>query len=120
MPDPDGKLETLIAALPSLSMEGLNQLSEAIVKARADMATAGRAALLEEFRLKAEHLGLSIEDLVGGPASAGSRASRANAGKKVAAKYRGPNGEEWTGRGRMPNWMAVLEASGRSREEFLI
>jgi hypothetical protein len=34
------------------------------------------------------------------------------------AKYRGPNGEEWTGRGRTPGWLAAFEAEGRSRDEF--
>lgn len=120
MSDAESKLATLIAALPGLSMEELGQLSEAIEKARDDMATAGRAALLEEFRLKAERLGVSLEDLVGGVAAEGGRAQRSDAGKKVAAKYRGPNGEEWTGRGRMPNWLAAFEAEGRSRDEFLI
>lgn len=120
MPDPDGKLEALIAALPGLSMEELGMLSEAIAKAREDMATAGRAALLEEFRIKAERLGVSIEELIGIAAPDASRSQRSDAGKKVAAKYRGPNGEEWTGRGRMPNWLAAMEASGRGRDEFLI
>ncbi|WP_421988705.1 H-NS family nucleoid-associated regulatory protein [Roseococcus sp.] len=120
MPDSDGKLATLLAALPSLSMEELGLLSHAIEKARSDMATAGRAALLEEFRLKAERLGLSIEELVGVTGGDGSRLQRSDAGKKVAAKYRGPNGEEWTGRGRMPTWMATAEAEGHGRDEFLI
>lgn len=120
MPDSDGKIETLIAALPGLSMEELGQLSDAIAKAREDMATAGRAALLEEFRLKADRLGVTLEELIGGGAAEASRPQRSDAGKKVAAKYRGPNGEEWTGRGRMPNWLAALEAEGRSRDEFLI
>lgn len=35
-------------------------------------------------------------------------------------KYRGPNGEEWSGRGRPAAWLAELEAGGRSREEFLV
>ncbi len=39
---------------------------------------------------------------------------------KRAAKYRGPSGEEWSGRGRVPNWLAALETEGRRREEFLI
>jgi DNA-binding protein H-NS len=38
----------------------------------------------------------------------------------VAAKYRGPNGETWSGRGLMPRWMATLVASGRTKEEFAI
>ena len=54
---------------------------------------------------------------------AGKRAGK-KAGKKagatVAAKYRGPNGETWSGRGLMPRWMAALVAQGRSKEEFAI
>jgi DNA-binding protein H-NS len=41
-------------------------------------------------------------------------------GKKVAAKYRGPNGETWAGRGLAPRWLAALEAKGKKREAFLI
>ena len=51
---------------------------------------------------------------------AGARKPRSDTGAKRAAKYRGPNGEEWSGRGRTPNWLAALEAEGRGREEFLI
>ena len=50
----------------------------------------------------------------------GARKPRDDIGTKRAAKYRGPNGEEWSGRGRTPNWLAALEAEGRRREEFLI
>lgn len=120
MADSEGKLDALIAILPTLSMEELGRLSEAIQKAREDMATAGRAALLEEFRQKAGRLGVTIEELIGGLTADKSRPQRSDAGRKVAAKYRGPNGEEWTGRGRMPNWLAMLEASGRDRSEFQI
>ena len=38
----------------------------------------------------------------------------------VAAKYRGPNGETWSGRGRAPKWLTALEAEGRKRTEFSI
>ncbi|MBP8213906.1 MAG: H-NS histone family protein [Propionivibrio sp.] len=38
----------------------------------------------------------------------------------VAAKYRAPNGKTWSGRGRAPTWLTVLEAEGRQRSEFLI
>jgi DNA-binding protein H-NS len=56
------------------------------------------------------------------PVDKGTRARkpRDDIGAKQAAKYRGPNGEEWSGRGRTPDWLAALEAEGRGREEFLI
>jgi len=41
-------------------------------------------------------------------------------GRTVAAKYRGPSGETWTGRGVIPRWMATLVKEGHSVEEFLI
>lgn len=41
-------------------------------------------------------------------------------GQKVAAKYKGPTGETWSGRGLAPKWLAALLASGRSKEEFVI
>jgi DNA-binding protein H-NS len=41
-------------------------------------------------------------------------------GKRVAPKYRGPNGETWAGRGLAPRWLAELEAKGKKRDAFLI
>lgn len=38
----------------------------------------------------------------------------------VAAKYRGPNGETWSGRGLTPRWLAALVAQGQAKEEFAI
>ena len=38
----------------------------------------------------------------------------------VAAKYRGPNGETWSGRGLTPRWLSALVAEGKSKEEFAI
>jgi DNA-binding protein H-NS len=42
------------------------------------------------------------------------------AGRKVKPKYRGPNGELWTGRGALPRWMAAQTKAGKKREDFLI
>lgn len=41
-------------------------------------------------------------------------------GMPVAAKYKGPNGEVWSGRGLMPRWMAALVAQGQAKESFAI
>ena len=38
----------------------------------------------------------------------------------VAAKFRGPNGESWSGRGLTPNWLVALIAEGKKKEEFAI
>ncbi len=53
-------------------------------------------------------------------AKARAKGPSARAGIAVAAKFRGPNGESWTGRGLMPRWLTALVAQGRQKEEFAI
>lgn len=53
------------------------------------------------------------------------RATKADAGAKkaakpVEAKFRGPNGESWSGRGLAPKWLKALIAEGKTKEEFAI
>ena len=38
----------------------------------------------------------------------------------VAAKFKGPNGETWSGRGKTPRWLAAFLAQGRLSEEFSV
>lgn len=46
--------------------------------------------------------------------------SKSLKGKKVAAKYQGPNGEMWAGRGARPIWLREALQSGKSLEDFAI
>ena len=41
-------------------------------------------------------------------------------GRKIAPKYRGPNGQTWAGRGMMPQWMREQIKAGRKPEHFAI
>jgi DNA-binding protein H-NS len=41
-------------------------------------------------------------------------------GKPVEAKFRGPNGESWSGRGLMPKWMQALVSEGKSKQDFAV
>jgi DNA-binding protein H-NS len=43
-------------------------------------------------------------------------------GRKVKPKYRNPDrrSETWTGRGRMPLWMAAFVKKGKKPQDFLI
>src|SRR3954451_14945502 len=41
-------------------------------------------------------------------------------GRKVAPKYRGPNGETWAGRGARPRWLQEALRSGAKPDDFLI
>ncbi len=47
-------------------------------------------------------------------------AKRANAGIKVAPKYRDDAGNTWTGRGKQPKWVVAALAMGRSLDSLLI
>jgi DNA-binding protein H-NS len=64
-----------------------------------------------------------LAELRGGRSAGGAkrgRAPRADKGATAAPKYRGPNGELWSGRGQAPKWMKPLLATGKKKEDFLI
>ena len=110
--------------LDAMSAQELTALIEAAEVKRAEKQDEARSALIEEFRSKAAEIGLDFKTLVPAAAAAapppGGRRTRRDAGGSVAVRFRGPNGETWSGRGRMPRWLSAMEASGRKREEFRI
>jgi len=79
-----------------------------------------RSAVIEDVRQKIAEYGLSAADLkLVARGAAGKRASAAPA--KAAVKYRGPNGEGWSGgRGRKPRWVTEALAAGKSLSDFEI
>jgi DNA-binding protein H-NS len=119
------KLQASLDDLSVGQLRSVQRYAEAKVRERAE---SEKAALIEEFRRRAEELGLSLRELFGEgttpapakqgrkPRGEGQKAERA----PVAAKYRSPQGETWSGRGRAPKWLQVAEAEGQSRDEFLI
>ncbi len=38
----------------------------------------------------------------------------------VQPKYRGPNGELWTGRGRTPKWVVEIREAGQTLEDYAL
>lgn len=68
-------------------------------------------------KVKASKVGVATKRSAAG----GKKKSKSEKSKSaVAAKYRGPNGETWSGRGLTPRWLAALLAQGRAKEEFTI
>ncbi|WP_376099560.1 H-NS family nucleoid-associated regulatory protein [Roseomonas sp. CCTCC AB2023176] len=107
--------------LDQLSAEELTQLIRTAEEKRREKQEEAKASLLDEMRRRAEALGLSLDQLVGGgEARAPARRTRRDAGKPAGVKFRGPGGEEWSGRGRPPTWLTKLEATGKKRDEFRI
>jgi DNA-binding protein H-NS len=64
-------------------------------------------------------LGGSIASIGGKVARGGGRGG-ALKGKKVAPKYRSPDGETWAGRGATPRWLKAAIKDGKKLESFLI
>lgn len=43
-----------------------------------------------------------------------------NKSQPVAAKFKGPNGETWSGRGLTPRWLTTLLQQGSNKADFAI
>ncbi|APW47756.1 H-NS histone family protein [Rhodoferax antarcticus] len=79
------------------------------------------AATVADILGKMDAFGITLEDLE--RAKGRGRKPAAAAGKSgnpAPVKYRGPNGETWSGRGLMPRWLSALVAQGQSRESFAV
>ena len=87
-----------------------------------------RKDMVARWLAEAAAVGYSASDVMsemrGGRSAAGGakrgRAPRADKGATAAPKYKGPNGELWSGRGQAPKWMKPLLANGKKKEDFLI
>lgn len=89
---------------------------------------------VQDILAKMQAFGITVKDLQNvKPAKAGKAGGKKGApvavkkekspkkvANPVAAKYRGPNGETWSGRGLTPRWLATLIAAGQSKETFAI
>ena len=91
------------------SLETLS--NEALCKLRDEVA--------QLLNSRAENLQQEINQLIGG-ASAANRTRRSGTIRKVAPKYRGPNGETWSGRGLKPRWLTAAMNEGKELQDFLI
>ncbi|MDI1270350.1 MAG: H-NS histone family protein [Polaromonas sp.] len=87
---------------------------------------------VHEILVMMEAFGITVKDLSSGKSGGAKVKSKKVAatrgggtGKKkststLAAKYRGPAGETWSGRGLTPRWLAALMAQGKTKEEFAV
>ena len=126
----DGMAVAVQEALDAMGVPELTALIDAAERKRREKAEGAKRDLLAEFEARAAELGTTLQDLLPSvtPATTGRRRRRAkdkgeegggDGRRKPAAKYKGPNGEAWSGRGRTPRWLQALEAEGRDRREFI-
>ena len=93
--------------LSKLSMAELKDLLTQAQKEEKNRAKSEVEAARNEIYAIAHRMGLPLQDLIG----TGIRKTTG----KVAVQYRNPANatQEWTGRGRQPNWVKELIASGK-------
>ena len=90
-------------------------------------------ATVQDILAKMQAFGITVKDLTPGKrrgpktkakatVPAGKKAATVNkrAGQTVAPKFRGPDGQTWTGRGLMPRWLSALVTEGQPKETFAI
>lgn len=98
--------------LGDLSVLELKQLGERVDAAIMARQIELRAELRETFRELAQAAGYSLAEVLDG-----RRGGKGNAGE---AKFANPEdrSETWSGRGRMPRWLASRLKAGATRDEF--
>jgi len=100
-------------SLDSMSFAELSRMETRIARLKIEKQNAERAELRQRIIAMAKDHGFEISDLFG----------KGRKGKgSVAVKYRDPQNPEntWTGRGRMPRWMAAATKGGKAtKEDFL-
>lgn len=113
--------------LDSIDLASLKKLADAASERFRVRKQGELKALVAGWLAQARSIGYSAEDVMNeikghGAASAArrGRAPRADKGSVTPPKYRGPNGELWSGRGQPPNWMKPYLTAGKSKEDFLI
>src|SRR5690606_5792808 len=80
-------------------------------------------AVITDIKQKMEAYGLTARDLgLSTSTGGGATRTRKSSSKSTAAiKYRGPNGEPWSGgRGRKPKWVTDALAQGKKLDDFAV
>ena len=96
----------------------LKQRAEKLMEEAEQMRQKEISDVIADIREKMKTYGITLQD-IGGGSSGAKRSSRG--GSKAAVKYRGPNGETWSGgRGRKPRWVQEALKAGKKIEDFAV
>jgi DNA-binding protein H-NS len=109
---------TLIGEIgDTLSAQDLIRVRTLADNLRLEKLEGARNNLAAKIQAECEELGMTPEEVLG--IGRGRRGRRENT-TSVSIKYRGPQGETWTGRGVAPLWLRKLEEEGHDREEYRV
>jgi DNA-binding protein H-NS len=107
-------IEELLDLLTTPDLRRVRDLAEEKRQAKVE---ASRKMVLAEVRSKLHEMGLDLDDV---KISFEQRKRHGNTGRIIPPMYRGPKGQRWSGRGKVPKWIRDHEAAGGDREEFLV
>ena len=119
------ELDKVLTALEGFPVSSLRKVMDSCEQILERTTEGERRTFIEEVTARAAGLGMSITDLLKRAVPGGGAPPRPvekkAAGKTASPgiKYRGPDGQIWSGRGRPARWITELEAQGRKREEFV-
>lgn len=107
--------------LDSMSVAELIALRDAAESKRQEKLEDAKDAILARARSELEALGLSLENVFATPVVANpSKRGHKQQREMLPVKFSGPNGETWSGRGRLPKWLHAIEANGGNRSQYLV
>lgn len=93
----------------------LRKQAEELMRQAEEVRNAERATNIAKIRAMMTECGITMEDLAG----RATRRAGAGASKAKVVKFRGPNGEEWSGGlGRKPEWVRKILAEGGDLEQY--
>lgn len=99
----------------------LKQIDQ-LTKQAEEVRQAEVAAAVADIKAKMAQYGIRLSDITGKESgrTSGRKPAASGTRKKVAPKYRGSNGELWTGRGRRPAWVEAELSKGRTMGDLAI
>jgi DNA-binding protein H-NS len=110
---PQERVQLIKEVLETLEPPELLTVRDLAERKRKAKAKEEGAEALKEMKGKLNALGLTLNDVI--PVK--KRSTRKKT-PSLRVKYRSPNGETWSGTGRVPIWLRELEKQGHSRQEY--
>lgn len=95
----------------------LKQQAEDLLKQAEELRKQEIAAIIADMKKQIAEYGITAKDL----GLSSSVAVKKGVGKSnLEARYKGPNGELWSGLGRQPQWLKDAIQQGKTKDEFAL
>lgn len=106
-----------VDVLKELPMDRLSEIATAAMKAMQDRKQEELIEAWENFTEKADAIGMTLDDALNKCYKKGYKGAR-----KLPIKFRDPlnPSNEWSGRGRLPNWLKEYEQEGKDINDYMV